>query len=244
MEKSLVSIILTVYEIKVEYLKECIDCLLNQTYQNFEIIIIDDCSPKTDYSFLTTLSPKIKYYRNEVNLKMNKSVTKAFGLAKGDYIVRLGSDDIFDKDLLKKEVEFLDNNPEYGAVCCDLLRFGLKKEHIVRPKKWVLEDIVQHRIFKGTGYAGGMMFRRELLETCTIDESLRMCEDFDFHLQMLQYTQIASINETLYYYRSHETNLCKSVPKTERWDILDKILGKYNSSTNHYKPVKSTFLKF
>lgn len=226
-KKPLVSIILTLYEIDTTYLTECLQSLLNQTYKNIEIIAIDDCSPKTDYSFIKTMSDKIKLYRNEVNLGMNKTVNKAFSLASGDYIVRLGSDDFFHEEMLEKEVYVLENNLQAGAVCCELQRFGDYDQHIKRPLVWNYNDIVTKQIFGGTGYAGGMMFRKTLLKTCSIDESLKMCEDFDFHLQILRYMDILSIHEVLYYYRSHKTNLCKSVKRDERLALLDKIIKKH-----------------
>lgn len=226
-EQPLVSIILTLYEIKLEYLYECLNSILNQTYQNLEIVCINDASPNVNYDEITKLSPKIKLYINEKNLGMNKSVNKAFSLTTGKYLVRLGSDDIFDKDLIKKEVELLEENPSVGAVCCELKRFGDYDQHIIRPKEWNYEKIIKNKQTAGTGYAGGMMFKKEVLDYCSIDESLKMCEDFDFHLQILKRMPILSIHEILYYYRSHETNLCKSISRQNRWSLLEKIFNKH-----------------
>ena len=227
--KPFVSIILALYEIKIEYLNECLNSILNQTYQNFEIIVINDCSPYTNYDYIKNLSPKIKLYKNEINLGLCKTINKAFSLANGKYIVRLDSDDIFDKTLIEKEVSFLESHPLQGAVCCNIKRFGLRSQKIIRPFRWNLSRIVNNRIFRGTGYAGGMMFKRELLKHCSIDESLRICEDFDFNLQILKCSSISSIHETLYFYRSHETNICKTVTKEERYAILDYIINKYKN---------------
>ena len=71
------------------------------------------------------------------------------------------------------------------------------------------------------------MFKKDLLEYCSIDESFRMCEDLDFHLQILNHSPVGSINEILYYYRSHDANLCSSIKRTERWAILDRIVEKH-----------------
>lgn len=230
MTQPLVSIILTVYDTKLQYLQECIESLLQQTHKNIEIIVIDDASPNTTYDHIVNFSNKIKLHRNPENLKMNKSVNKGFDLSTGKYVVRLGSDDIFHNEMLEKEVTYLENHPEVGAVCCELKRFGCDQhQHIRRPKVWDYNNIVNNRIFAGTGYAGGMMFRHELLEFCSIDENFKMCEDFDFHLQLLKHMPIASIHEVLYYYRSHETNLCKSVSRQERWALLDKIIAKHKN---------------
>ena len=227
MSKPLVSVILTLYEIKKEYLLECLESILYQSYDNIEIIAIDDCSPTIKYDDITKLSPKIHLYHNKTNLKMNKTVNKGFALAKGKYIIRLGSDDIFAKTMIEEEVNFLEKFHEYGAVCCELERFGKRTNIIHRPKEWNLNKIINERQLSGTGYAGGMMFRKDLLKNCSIDESLKICEDFDFQLQILHHMPIASIHKALYYYRSHETNICKSVSTDDRLALIDKILEKH-----------------
>ena len=221
---SLVSIILTVYNINHQHLLDCLKSICNQTFQNYEIIIIDDCSSE-DYTYLTQRR-KVRYFRNEHNLGLCKSVNKALGLCRGDYIIRLGSDDIFSKNLLMKEVTFLDHNLDYGAVCCELQRFGNSVQIIRRPKEWSLDD-VRAGIFHGYGYAGGMMFRRELLSNCKINENYKVCEDFDFHLQLLEHSKIKSLNEILYYYRSHETNIMKKFNIDKRRVILRQILNNH-----------------
>lgn len=223
----LVSIILTLYEIKPEYLNDCLNSLLNQTYRNIEIVAINDCSPTINYDYITKLSSRIYLFKNNVNLKLCKTVNKAFKLARGKYIIRVGSDDYFDSTLLEKEVTVLEKNSNVGAVCCELQRFGKKDQHIKRPQVWNLKNILNGNI-SGVGYAGGMMFRSKLLEEIKIDEQFRVCEDLDFHLQILEKTSIESIHEVLYFYRSHDTNIMKSIKNEERKQIVKQILLKHN----------------
>jgi len=229
--KPLVSIIFSIYEIKTEYLNACLDSILNQTYQNFEIIAINDCSPKTKYDYITKLSPKIKLYKNEINLGLNKSLNKALKYVSGKYIVRLDCDDIFEPTLLEEEVNALENNQEYGAVCCELKQFGNGNRHITRPNKWDLKEILNGKL-SGTGWAGGLMFRSNLLDKISINENYKMCEDFDFHLQILEQMPIMSIHKILYYYRIHNTNLCKSIKRIERLSIIDKIISSHKKKLN------------
>jgi hypothetical protein len=71
-----------------------------------------------------------------------------------------------------------------------------------------------------------------------IDPNFRICEDFDFHLQLLEKGKIKVISEPLYFYRSHYTNITKQVPKKERWTIINSILEKHrciNQSSNKDK---------
>lgn len=226
--KPLISIIITLHNTNKNYVQETLDSLLAQTYNNFEIILIDDYSTTVNYNDLINISPKIRLIRNEVDLGLCKSVNKAFRLANGKYIVRIGSDDIIDATLLEKEVSLLESNNNYIGVCCNLKRFGFAINSIKRPQNWKLNKILSGNI-EGIGYAGGMMFRSSALVDCSIDENFKICEDFDFHLQLLEKGNIKVIKEPLYFYRSHLTNITKQVDKQERWNILNNILEKHRS---------------
>lgn len=238
MNKPLVSIVLTVYEIPIEYINTCIESLLNQTYKNIEIIIVDDCSILNDYSYLKNLSPKIKLYRNETNLKMNKTLARCFELTNGKYIVRIGPDDYIDKTLIEKEVNILENNPNIGTVCCNIQRFEDQQKIIIRPNVWNLNKILQYEL-KGTGYDGGMMFRSCLLSSVSIDLKHKVCIDFDLQLQLLEQMPIETLNEILYYYRSNNNCISHSVQGKARKVIMDEILNAHRKKLNiKYKPIK------
>lgn len=230
--KPLVSILLTVYEVKPEFLVECLNSILNQTYNNVEILVIDDCSPNTNYDFIKEISPKIKLIRNEVNLGMQNSINKLFQYVTGKYVIRLGADDLFDKTLLEKEVNILESNSDIGGVCCEMHRFGDTTEKTIisirRPKKWDIETILNGK-YGGTGYDGGMMYRASFLPNVQYDNSFKMASDFDFHLQLLEIAPITSIHEDLYAYRMHNTNLTKSVKTVERKAIISRIVNKHLS---------------
>lgn len=226
-QQPLVSIVSLLYDTKKEYVNECIDSLLNQTYQNIEIIFVDDCSPNIDYSYITKLSPKIKLVRNEKNLGFNRNSQKSFELASGKYVVKIDSDDYVDRTLIEKEVNFLEKHLEYGAVCCELQRFGKKDQHIKRPKIWDIRIPLSGKI-SGYGYEGGMMFRTSLLEYIAIDPSLPACTDLDLHLQILERSKIQSIHEILYYYRSHNDNIMNNIHSSGKWkSIVETILCKH-----------------
>ena len=227
----LVSVVLTVYNTDTQFLDECLHSILNQTYQNFEILVVDDCS-KIDYDYILKMSPKIRLIKNKANLGCSKNVQKAFNLAIGDYIVKIDSDDYIDSTLLEKEVTFLNKNPDYGAVCCELKRFGKKDYYIRRPANWTLFFALFQDNGRLCGYAGGMMFRAKLLSEIDIDTQFRVCEDFDFHLQILEKTKIKSIHEVLYHYRAHTNNVMISARDGERIDTMRRILDKHRKLYN------------
>ena len=239
-ENPLVSIILPIFNTKKEYLNECINSLLKQTYDNLEILFIDDCSTTETYDYIENLSPKIKLIRNKVNLGCSKNAKKGFNLAKGKYIVKVDSDDYIDPTLIEKEVKILEENPDVGAVCCELKRFGKKTYVIKRPLIWSLKYAITKDLGNLCGYAGGMMFRSNLLSEIDIDTQFRVCEDFDFHLQILEKTKIQSIHEILYYYRAHESNIMISARGGERVDTMKKILNKHIRIYNEINKTRLT----
>ena len=225
-EHPLVSIVSLVYDTKIEYVNQCVDSLLKQTYDNIEIIFMDDCSPHISYEYLTKLSPKIRVIRNEKNLGFNRNTQKSFEEAKGKYIVKIDSDDYIDPTLIEKEVTLLETHPDVGAVACELQRFGKKKTLIKRPIKWSLREALFGNMGR-YGYEGGMMFRASLLNEIAIDPNFRVCTDFDFNLQILEKMKMLSIHEPLYYYRSHDENIMISARGGERIRIIKEIKEKH-----------------
>lgn len=110
-----VSVILPVYNGKT-YLKDAIECILNQTYSNFEFIIIDDGSTDNPASIVSSFTdPRIIFY-SQKNKGLAATLNVGITIAGGDYIARHDQDDISLPDRFYKQVEFLDANPFYGMV--------------------------------------------------------------------------------------------------------------------------------
>ena len=98
-------------------LRMAINSILNQTFTDFEFIIINDASENNaEDVILSYKDDRIKYYKNEVNLKVVKTLNKGLELATCEYIARMDADDISFKTRLEKQVNILDNNPEIGLV--------------------------------------------------------------------------------------------------------------------------------
>ena len=116
MTNCLISIILPAYNAE-KYLKEAIDSILAQTYTNFELIVINDGSTdKTEEIILSYQDSRIRYIKNEKNLKLIRTLNKGIGLAKGKYIARMDADDISLPHRLKEEVEFMEAHPNIGEI--------------------------------------------------------------------------------------------------------------------------------
>lgn len=113
MNAPMISVIMPVYNAK-EYIAEAIDSILNQTYINFEFIIIDDCSTDNSYQILQSYAVKdnrIKLYRNEKNYKQAYTKNLAIEKAIGKYIAFMDADDISLPERFAKQIEFMEAHP-------------------------------------------------------------------------------------------------------------------------------------
>jgi len=100
-----------------KYIAHAIRSVLEQTFQDFEIVITDDGSSDETLQVIREFTdPRIRIYCNEKNCGASAAMNNCIQQAKGEYIAILNSDDLFSPDKLEKQVDFLDKNPEIGAV--------------------------------------------------------------------------------------------------------------------------------
>lgn len=117
---NLVSIIMPSYN-TAQYIGESISSVLNQTYSNWELIIVDDCSTDNTDEIITAIKDKrIRYLKNEKNSGAAVSRNRALREAKGKWIAFLDSDDLWDKDKLEKQIRFMEEN-DYHFTYTDYL---------------------------------------------------------------------------------------------------------------------------
>lgn len=110
--KSLISVIIPLYNAE-RYIKSTLDSVLNQTYQNFEVIIIDDTSTDSGPQIVkqhANEDNRIKYYRNEKNSGVSVSRNRGVKLALGDWVAFIDSDDKWEKDKLEKQINCVNEN--------------------------------------------------------------------------------------------------------------------------------------
>ena len=121
-----ISVIISTFN-QDKYIGRCIRSLLEQNISKdkYELIIINDGSTdRTEYAIGLFRKPNsnfIKYLSNEINIGLPASINKGINIAKGDYIVRVDSDDFVNKNFLNFLAIYLETNPESDAVACDYL---------------------------------------------------------------------------------------------------------------------------
>ncbi|KAA5805704.1 glycosyltransferase family 2 protein [Thermoanaerobacterium thermosaccharolyticum] len=106
---------------RAHYLKEAIESVLNQTYTDYELLVVDNASTDITEEVVKSFSDKrIKYIKNETNIGMVNNWNKCIDLAQGEYLIIFHDDDIMKPELLEKEVEILDNNDDIVLVATNI----------------------------------------------------------------------------------------------------------------------------
>lgn len=126
--KPLVSIIMAEYNTDIKLLKESIKSILDQSYENLELILIDDCGKNDLKKIIDDFhDERIRLYKNEKNSGLVYSLNKAINLSKGKYIARMDTDDYSYKNRLKTQLDFLENNKEIDLVASNIEYYDGKK---------------------------------------------------------------------------------------------------------------------
>lgn len=120
--KPLISVLMGIYNC-AETLEEAVDCIINQTYTNWELIMCDDCSKDNTLEVAKRIAEKdsrIHVIRNEINRTLAPSLNHCLQHASGQYIARMDGDDVCAPDRFEKELDFLEAHPEYALVSCQM----------------------------------------------------------------------------------------------------------------------------
>ena len=135
-----VSVLLPTYNTKEDWLKESIESVLNQTFQDFEIIVLDDGSKTSPEAVIKSFNDdRIKFYINETNLGVGKTRNKLIELATGEYVAFQDSDDISLPTRLEKQVKFLDENPDFTGVSGGCETFPNKRISLGIPEPKIVD---------------------------------------------------------------------------------------------------------
>lgn len=235
-----ISIIVPVYNCE-RYLEECIDSLLNQKYNNYEIILIDDGS--------TDNSKKIceKYAKKNQNIKFYSkknggvSNTRNYGIDKstGDFICFVDSDDIVTSNFL---IDFIENIKDSDTVMCSMKKFNNNDipNRCVRnneTKKNVGEELFDFIFNNYSGYVTNKMYKREIILNNKIrfNEKIYMTEDLLFNIDYALCSKSnVSISNENYFYRYFSDSASKRINNTKWFTILDS----YEMFLNNQEIVK------
>lgn len=198
-----ISIIMGIYNCE-EYLQESIESIINQTFENWELIMCDDGS--SDNTYLISKKYRDKYLekiillKNEKNIGLNETLNKCLKVANGKYIARQDGDDISEKNRLKKEIDFLNNNPQYAIVSSNMLYFD---ENGIWGKSNSKEYPTNYDFLFGSPFCHApSMIRKSVIDEVngySVGKKLLRVEDYHLWFKIYEKGYIGhNIQETLY----------------------------------------------
>ena len=239
-----ISVVMAAYNAE-KYLKEAMDSILGQTYDDLELIVIDDKSTDTSGQILKDYAARdsrVVVLENEENMGLTKSLNKGLKVAKGEYIARMDADDISVPDRFEKQVAFLDSHPDYSFVSCigryidedgkeeQLRLFPETNEEIYAMMPKV--DAVMHP---------GVMFRREdIRKIGDYCEDFRVVQDYDLWFRgMAAGYKFYNIQEPLVLFRRNDSYNAR---KSKAYRMVDYRVRKKGYKINKIPLHKRMYL--
>lgn len=220
----LVSILFPVYN-TADYLREAMDSMLNQTFTDFELIVLNDCSPDNADEILDAYTdPRIVRYRGEKNQGLANVLNVGMDMARGKYIARMDSDDISHPNRLQVQVDFLESHPEVDLCSAGMHLFGACDETWSRPSDTKTAKVtalfyspILHAssVWRKSSFDDfGLRFRQEMVPA----------EDYDLWCRALSLgVQMVNIADVLYEYRIRPGQATSNTGKSkEKCDIIRK----------------------
>lgn len=227
MEK--ISVIMSVFNEKPEWLKKSINSIINQTYKNIEFIIIFDNPDNTELKnilqYYSTIDDRIKLIINESNVGLIKSLNKALKICSGEFIARMDADDISINYRLEKQLQFLKENQNIDFVSSLIIRIDENSNVICKDAEVKTDTKIRQAISYYFPHPS-WMFRRKVLNTLKEYKNVECAEDYDFTCRALVNDfNLAVINEYLLKYRIRKNGISKENELKQK--INSKIIRKH-----------------
>lgn len=218
MQAPVVSIIMPSYKSKEKWLTESIDSVLMQSYNNIELIIICD-EPSHEIETLikkyVKRDDRVRYIKNIKKFNIWKALNQWIFLSQWKYIARIDDDDIRDDtNKLKKQVEFMDNNPEYGVCWVSLMKCINEEWEVFNTViyKSDYKDIKDTMLQTCPLAHPSVLIRKSVFNICWIYDPSCITEDYDLWCRVGRFYKICNIDSYIKY-RIHENSLSNSKNK-------------------------------
>lgn len=210
-----VSILMSVYKEPLEWIKISIDSILNQTFADFEFLIVNDNPDSKELEdFLMLYAEKdsrIKIIRNHINSGLTKSLNNGLIHCKGKYIARMDADDYSLPERLECQVRYMEENPEIVASSAMAHSWdGVKKlSRIYRPSSY--KDIESYIYTSSPFIHPLLIIRSEVLKTNCLryDESFKVSQDYKLAADLFKIGKIANLDKYLLLYRESQNQISK-----------------------------------
>ncbi len=233
-----VTVVIPCYN-RENYIAETVESVLNQTYKNIELIVVDDGCTDDSRNVLERYASRICILEHPGRVNKGQSAALNLGIKSSqcDYIAFLDSDDVFAPEKIERQVHYLENNPQYGLVYangCTIDKDGNIINRIYGDKHREYSD--PNRVLLDCYFLlpSNALIRRYVVDKVGFfDESLHSAQDHDFAIRVAEVTRISYLNEELFFYRRHRDSISYRNAKL-RWKNGYKILNRARSR-HHYR---------
>lgn len=242
MKKPKISVLMPVYNAE-KFLNEAIDSILEQTFKDYELLIINDAS--TDRSkeiILSYKDPRIRYFENKKNLGRPRTSNKGLRLAKADYVARMDADDVSLPDRLKTQLEIVEKDNNVGLVASWIVLIDENNNnkggwHTDR-KNNSPEEIFYTLFFENCLANSSVLFKKDIvLKIGGYNESFERAQDYELWSRLAKLTKIVKIRKVGVKYRTYAQNTtpkiinqqCLNEQKVFLKNVSDLLSEKINS---------------
>ena len=228
----LISVLMPIYNTKEEYLRASIESILNQTFKNFEFIIVNDGSTNNvEEVILSYKDDRIKYFKQE-NQGIVGALNNAWSKASGKYIARMDSDDIAYPERFAKQIKFLEENPEYSLIG-SWAKIIPSKNIIKLPQDIKIMDLLADCMF----IHPSIMFNKADFEKFNIryESGFDYVEDYCFYARAIKCLKMTNFQEVLLDYRVYPENSSsknRNVRIKSSFKVQDIILENLSNDKN------------
>ena len=241
MGRPLVSVVIPVYNVE-KYIDMCLSSIVNSTYENLEIIIVNDCSPDNSEKIIKEYAEKDKrivYLKNDKNLRVSETRNKGLDFANGEYIIFIDADDYISSEWIHNLVKTIEEK-DADVVIGSAKQFNgeQEKDYKIRDldkEKWI--DFEKIRLNKN-GVIWNKIYRRELIEKNKVrfNKNIKIGEDLVFVYKILSETKkIFYSNQGYYFYRNESEksamNKATSLDKVKEIEKVYKELILYSKKS-------------
>ncbi len=219
-----ISLIMSVYNGE-DYLEEAIDSVLKQTFTEWELIVINDCSTDSTEKILekfASMDERVKVYPNEVNLRLPSSLNKAMTFAQGKYIGRMDADDICLPDRLEKQYAFMEKNPDIALSSC---RFMTLKNGVISSGgcggKVDNDSIKALLLVTNPILHPGIIAKADVIRNLGYDKTFTCTEDMELWTRfVLSGNKIEIMSDYLMIYRLHDKQITETTLEKQHREVV------------------------
>jgi glycosyltransferase involved in cell wall biosynthesis len=227
----LVSAIIPAYNGVSRYLEQAIGSILAQTFQDYELIVVDDASTDNTARLVLRFS-QVRYFRRAANGGQAAARNDGARLAKGEFLAFLDQDDLWEPSLLQETMRVLTDDPDAAVVHCDGYQVNEQNAILEYDAAMKQQDSITQMLRGGHDVAtSGSLFRKTCFDAVGgYDEHLTIWEDIDLAIRLHQRFPILHLPTPLYRHRLYPRNASRDIPSQRALQARARFLDKHGPS--------------